>query len=1843
MVGEDAVSGSVEGDPGRDRLLAQIKVWRDELINLARSNRLLYFKHTRSSTIEVTDGASPTELVSSLLGGTAWRFSPAAAISDAPDEPPLLPVRTLRTNKDETGLERALRALDRRATEEFMEKGLWILYLAVGMLRWVDPDTDEAADSPILLVPVSLSRENPREPFTLKRADEEPVMNPALIVKLSEFGITLPSLEDVDQLDVDALIAGVASAIDSNPEWAIEHRLVISPFSFHKAVMFKDLLDHEEEIASHGLVGALVHGPSAGAPLDFQPIPEDALDRDAPPESVATILDADATQRQCIDAAARGNSFVMDGPPGTGKSQTIANIIAELMNRGRTVLFVSEKAAALEVVAKRLDAAGLGDYALELHSHKATRREVAQELGRALTRHPAERPALSAAEVARLRQRRVELSDRAQVLNEVRPALGRSLHEIVGRIGQLDDVPLAPPAEGVGLDLDAQRLTRILSTAETLSRSWGPVTRGPDFLWRRLVDSRMDGARRYRVGAEMTEAIDSLSAVEMATADLEELVSWPHCRGFAEAETLARVAAHLEKRPPAPVPAHWLTTDENFERVAARIRSLREMIEARSTLIARLIASSGDAWRQLPVLPRGAGQDRLDALAPPEFRWDCASTPVELLAEFAAFLGQTLELLDAVQTSAPMVADAFGLSSERLSLRRTRDLGELAEIARRPQRPESEWINPALISSVRLAAAVLEPLISSLNERRRALGETFSDEVLDLDLEGLCARFEQVHLGWRKLTGAYRADKRAVAAVTRSKKADKAALGQLRDALEWQRLSREVDDAAASHAEVLGTYYRRERSDFAAIATSLEGVQRALAIAGSELDVTAMRRQLARDGEPAGSAHSVAEELRARIEAWRASAPTFLTGLTEPLELMPLSAARALLHSISLESQGFARELDLLVQTRPVMLLREAAQVLEDRAAVAEIEQALETHLSADGTLLGAAYRGVDTDWKVLEISTEWARELRVLVGRSLTEESVVTFLSANVSSRELDSSLARFGRARAAITANFMDEEARTLSRDFATTFDEVRELVEHLAATVSDVDEWAEYSQACDELKLSGVAAPLAFAIEQRVPASQLTAVIERAVLGTYADVVIESERARLGSLRSDQLDSVLDEFRRLDSALVAHAASAVVSSCNARRPMTTLGAAGIIQREATKQRRHMPVRELLQQAGEVAQALKPCFMMSPLTVSQFLPSTMSFDTVIFDEASQVRPSDAINCIYRGSHLIVAGDDKQLPPTSFFERVGVSGDDDEWDEDQFDDFESVLSLCKGSGGMRELPLRWHYRSQHEGLITYSNYAFYAPGGHPLVTFPGAIQESPELGVALFHVPEGVYRRGGGRDNPVEAQQVAERVFEWARRGLREPEAAVTVGVVAFSEAQATAIEAAIEAGRQGSPELDDFFSSDRLDGFFVKNLENVQGDERDVMIFSIGYGRDEVGRFTLNFGPLNRSGGQRRLNVAITRARRRVEIVSSVSAGDFPAELSSPGVQHLHRYLDFAERGPAALALEIGESNLDAESPFEEAVLSVLRSWGYDAVPQVGVSGYRVDIGVRHPTRPGRFAIGIECDGAMYHSSKVARDRDRLRQEVLERLGWRIHRIWGTSWYRDRARQEEHLRAAVEAAVNAADASPRPRTVTVVAVPAPALQEVELDAWPEWASPYLPSAPRGPRNSGLEMHDPQARADLRRMVAEVVQAEGPVTEEVVLRRVREAWGVARAGSRIRDAFADVVDGLVSRNTIYRVDERFLSPTTELITGARVPFNDEDARRSVDEVPAAELDFAVERTLADALRVSEEELTRQVAWLFGWNRRGPEISRALHEAVGRLVERGRVAEVDGQLLCIPE
>jgi len=461
------------------------------------------------------------------------------------------------------------------------------------------------------------------------------------------------------------------------------------------------------------------------------------------------------------------------------------------------------------------------------------------------------------------------------------------------------------------------------------------------------------------------------------------------------------------------------------------------------------------------------------------------------------------------------------------------------------------------------------------------------------------------------------------------------------------------------------------------------------------------------------------------------------------------------------------------------------------------------------------------------------------------------------------------------------------------------------------------------------------------------------------------------------------------------------------------------GVLRRECEKKARHKPVRQLLAEIPSLAAVLKPCFLMSPLSVAQYLPPDAApFDLVVFDEASQIPVWDAIGVIARAKQLVVVGDPKQMPPTNFFQK-GESEADAE-DEDVPEDMESILDECLAAG-VYSSHLSWHYRSRHESLIAFSNHNYY---DDRLNTFPCA-RTTPRLGVRFEFVEGGVYDRRATRTNEKEARALVDYIFAKAKEPGYKPR---SIGVVTFSQAQQELIEDLVDARRESDPSLEALFAEDAPEPFFVKNLENVQGDERDVILFSVGYAPDADGKFAMNFGPLNRDGGERRLNVAVTRAKEQVVVFSSIHGSQIDlSRTSATGAAHLRSFLEYAERetaksgATATTSFPTGAAALVAAS-FPATVAAFLREHKWEVDEQVGASAFRIDLGVRRPDGDG-YLLAIECDGPAYAAQRTVRDRDELRASVLKGLGWYVTRIWSVDWALDRRRAEESLLGLLDA----------------------------------------------------------------------------------------------------------------------------------------------------------------------------------------------------------------------------
>ncbi len=675
---------------------------------------------------------------------------------------------------------------------------------------------------------------------------------------------------------------------------------------------------------------------------------------------------------------------------------------------------------------------------------------------------------------------------------------------------------------------------------------------------------------------------------------------------------------------------------------------------------------------------------------------------------------------------------------------------------------------------------------------------------------------------------------------------------------------------------------------------------------------------------------------------------------------------------------------------------------------------------------------------------------------------------------------------------------------------------------------------------------------------------------------------------ALDTTQLSTKATTFKETDKYLIEkHNRQKIKYEHLGRIPsINTVGEQmSILRNEINKQRRHLPLRKLLDQAGEMIVQIKPVFMMSPLSVAHFLkPDRIKFDYVIFDEASQVKPIEAFGALLRGSNAVVVGDDKQLPPSDFFNQVvDLEEIDDESEYSNVSDMESILDLFVTKNAKQTM-LQWHYRSKHESLIAVSNKYFY---DDKLINLPSAFPQNEDLGLQFKHLPDTIYAT---QKNEKEAEYIINSLRNHAQ--LFPSPDSCSIGIVAFSIRQKDCIENLLMRVRKEDSDFDKYMSSAEKakEPFFIKNLENVQGDERDVIFVSICYGRTIEGKLNKNFGPVNRVGGERRLNVLFTRARLKCVLFSNFTASDLQiSDTDANGLKIFKAFLDYAQNRNFNVNIF---TNKPTDSPFEDCVKAALERAGYEVHTQIGSVGYFIDLAVPHPEQKGRYLLGIECDGATYHSSRSARERDRLRQGVLEGLGWEIYRIWSTDWFRNPSIE---LKKLVDHIVVLKSGFTKP--ISDKAEESEPILEQLPDNSNQWKDKY-----QQPKIDLVEINQELHQVEdykLIKIVSEFLKVESPAHEDYIKTIITQQLGINRIGTRIEAKFYKVFS-LGEKNGEWIKREGFIWRTNQKIEKARDRSYLPEKYRQIEWISPEEIQFTLKNIVEEGRSIDRVELMKE-------------------------------------------
>ncbi|MCT8992209.1 DUF4011 domain-containing protein [Chelativorans sp. SCAU2101] len=1495
-------------------------------------------------------------------------------------------IQTLLLPKD---LERKLNAISSKCRTWIQETGINVLHVAFGFLEWSEPNQTETSFAPLILCSAQIEKKRTRvgSEFWISGTGEEPEINAVLAEKMRlEFGIELPRFESGS---VEDYLAEIAEIAPKHIAWRVRRQVAVGVFPSARMAMYHDIDPTHPAFPDNDIVRSLLGGTSSESTSPFAEeynVDEPDIEGRVP----CIVLDADSSQFSTLVDIANGKNLAVEGPPGTGKSQTIVNAIAAALAEGKKVLFVAEKLAALNVVRSRLESVGLGEFLLPLQAERSTREQVVASVRARVQMRPPSAIRDYDRKLEEFRRIRDELAKYIELLTTPFADSGLTIHEILGKSIATSSCIEDVPAEVLsGCDIPESLLSvagidrlKLLGTAvEKAARAaaqaapyWKSVglVHAERFTVEEACHLALNSARAYRDVSELRAEFAAYGIDPRANDETLEVLQ----------KTLHRLLS-LPSEVPQELCARLLDGG-TLDRLSAFLSGCDETRESENELSEILEADLTD--ETLSLVKRVAevcAKASLETLDLPELEAEIAIRR-ETLEKARGLEAVMAPLVRACPEAANWSFESVSKAHESIVA-----AGRDALMCR-----NTATADPA-------ATMILRKLCSegrALQAMRRELETcvSLSVEVSHQDLAQAISSLRSSGI-FGFLSKEFRQAKKLARSLSRSSRFNKhEALEQLEALASYRLAEREFVENPQAIA-LFGLHFRGSGTDFSLFERLVQFYEVAQSFSTPELRSL---RTFLRDSD------------------------------IDDLELVPAIPSNVPVDSLQTLQRDLVvaqRELDDL--TAAVEALRPLLKAFRnpvsfDPNALPELAKRLEAYITRRAkldqdeiaaNLLGEIFQGARTPTASLREACAWAGDVSghreevaavLAKGRSLEAvEHIGRVLEARNRARGLLSKLCE---------TVHLDEAHFTKDRDD-------HEIAIFLEGAASDQDglfAHAGLATALEEVKGTGTHSLAMYRMRGEDPdglAAQFEALavrkLSRAVYAEHGSKLTRYSGSRLDDLRAAlaKQDRQIIQLARQQLRWKLYAAAKPPFGNGTGRKSTWTEMA-LIDNEINKQQRFISVRDLTQRAGRALLELKPCWMMSPLAVAQYVPKdSITFDLCIIDEASQMPPEAAIGALLRCKQTVVVGDTNQLPPSSFFKKMI---DDEEADEDESVLNESILEMANATFRPARR-LRWHYRSRHSGLIKFSNRVVYDDN---LIVFPSAAESMARMGIE-FRAVDGLYKAG---TNPIEARAMVDAALEFMRT---DPDR--SLGIVTLNQKQrdliAEEFEYALSRDRHALEYVEDWKSRrDGLEEFFIKNLENVQGDERDVIFIGTVYGPEvRGGRTHQRFGPINGLAGKRRLNVLFSRAKEKIVTFSSMTAADITAdETGNVGAYMLKRWLEYCASG----VLESGqETSREPDSDFEVFVMDQVRAMGYEPVPQVGAAGYFIDIGVRHPDWPHGFVMGIECDGASYHSAKSARDRDRLRQEVLEGLGWKLHRIWSTDWFNNPRREAERLRAVL------------------------------------------------------------------------------------------------------------------------------------------------------------------------------------------------------------------------------
>jgi hypothetical protein len=1625
----------------------ELERFRAKLLDLGLRNPLLNYRVSKRRTIEVVE-ESPDEVYRRLV----VQAKPMTLLHDPEEDEtarsqkptvmrgesqPLLDIadlstRTiergsrrraenqLQTNRGSVAFQSVARLVSRDAKNSIEETGINYLHLAVGFLRWRENDStdSELRMAPLMLIPITIASSiSPTGGHTYQISwnEDEVLSNACLRKKLElDFAIALPEISD-EQFPDDYFMS-VSQAIQKKERWHVDRKMLLGFFSFHKLSMYMDIAPENwtgtPALDESSLANQLVSG---GGSTDASLYAEDyEIDDHSVATKIALPLDADSSQHSAITDIAQGKSLVIEGPPGTGKSQTIANAIAHAVEQGKRVLFVAEKMAALEVVHKRLSQAGLADFCLELHGHAVAPKKVMESLASRLGMDRNQRPN-QAGGANRLEECKAKLRAYLRASSKQVGPYREPLYSLFWRIVQLRQTGVAArrdiPCE---LETSLDSFQAACDALEAFSKQSEVYENPTKSAWWGYFPRDLAPTEADRILREIDRLRPLAESVANAHKQMKECFenAPDRIRNFLNIKASATLD-ELAKDAPASTPIPFSTlADDNVRNAIEQLElAYRCEMESHRSLSRSLVDDPSD----LPKLLGSLSKSTIEQL-----RRFGPSTSTERLRELQVWGDQTQRLID-VHRQRMESWSRLGIPA----VARIQDIESAIQMAHLFQHSAIsdhgsigvDWF----LDSQKTVLGKIRTQQESLAKRREEISKLFHlasvpDRAILVEVIRQLRSTGGTWLSWlnrdyRKATKELKAFAKFPSGYSFAKRM--AAL----ESLESFDKDFQAFESDAATRRVIGCLFNGLETDWNRVKTLYDwvAVAKRMGLDHAKTNSLLQRRSELPLGTGIPNLKLEFQQLCGQLTSELGKAAGVDPVTVMSLRMQDVEAIVAAAATTSQQALEFVEQL----KNRAGATVRDLLDVIETAAASNAAKVQADTILASGNATIRRASQLIRDQGESFAPVFAWLQRFQSqvrdpLLLRALDRSSAkeLTQLLASLHGTVWNA-VSEWNQVREKIVGTAECTEVWLAAMDRHGPKLDLAASIQSLHNEASRLPGWLAWCRTYARCRRAHVGPFALAAANEEIPESQLADCYRLSLFNQIAETELRNNEIGF-HFTAKEIEDIRASFQRLDRSSMAEKSMEIrqtacqrpVPEGNGRGRVAEYTELALIRHEIGKKTRHCKIRDLMLRAGTAIQSLKPCFLMSPLSLARYIANTsMQFDLVIMDEASQIKPEDAMGAILRAQQLVVVGDPKQLPPTSFFDH----SDDEVEDEEatQFDNAESILEVAQRSFQPYRR-LRWHYRSQHESLIQFSNRSFY---DEDLVVFPSPKGTMGGYGIKAHYVEGASCTKG---ENLKESEAVVARILEHARMHPDE-----SLGVAAFNIKQAEMIDSLLRKACDQDNEMSAIIADmeGREDGLFIKNLESIQGDERDVMIISYTYGPDAAsGRVFQRFGPINSEFGWRRLNVMVTRARKRMEIFSSMRPSDIQyGPDKSRGVNAYHDFLEFAFSGAMR---EVGsESGREPGSPFEESVARVVDSMGMEPVFQVGVAGFFIDIGVRRREGSREFVLGIECDGASYHSSRSARDRDRLREEIITSRGWKLHRIWSTEWFLNQKTEEERL----------------------------------------------------------------------------------------------------------------------------------------------------------------------------------------------------------------------------------